>query len=102
MLAQLPIQVDHKKVADFCRRRGIRRLSLFGSVVREDFAPARSDVDVLAEFQPGALEGIGWEYFGYGDELAEILGYPVDFCSRLSPELLPRVREEMVTIYEQP
>jgi predicted nucleotidyltransferase len=101
MLAHLPIEIDRDKVAEFCQRRGIRRLSLFGSVVREDFAPERSDVDVMAEFQPGALEGIGWDYFGYGDELAEILGRRVDFCSRLSPDLLPRVGKEMVTVYEQ-
>ena len=35
-----------------CRRRHIRRLALFGSVLREDFGPA-SDIDVLVEFEPG-------------------------------------------------
>jgi predicted nucleotidyltransferase len=102
MTAHAPIEIDLERVAEFCRQRGSCKLSLFGSVVRDDFAPARSDVDVLAEFRPGALDGIGWEYFGYGEELGAILGRRVDFCSRLSPELLPRVREEMVTMYEQP
>jgi predicted nucleotidyltransferase len=102
MSAQPAIEIDREKVAEFCRQRGIRRLSLFGSVVRDDFVTGRSDVDVLADFRPGALEGIGWDYFGYGEELEMILGRPVDFCCRLSPEILPRVREEMVTIYEQP
>jgi len=37
----------------FCRKRHIRRLSLFGSVVRGDFRPD-SDIDVLVEFEPGA------------------------------------------------
>ena len=47
-VAELPIQIDHQKIAEFCRVRGIRKLSLFGSVLREDFNPDRSDVDVLA------------------------------------------------------
>ena len=63
-VAELPIQIDHQKIAEFCRVRGIRKLSLFGSVLREDFNPDRSDVDVLAEFEPGALKGVGFRYFG--------------------------------------
>jgi len=65
-VAELPIPLDREKIAAFCRARGIRKLSLFGSVLREDFDPARSDVDVLAEFEPGALRGVGFRYFGYG------------------------------------
>jgi predicted nucleotidyltransferase len=56
-VAQLPIQIDRAKIAEFCRGRGIRKLSLFGSVLRDDFDPARSDVDVLAEFVPGGAQG---------------------------------------------
>jgi predicted nucleotidyltransferase len=54
-LRNLPIRVDEDKVAECCRVRGIRRLRLFGSVLREDFDPTRSDVDVLAEFHPEAV-----------------------------------------------
>ena len=72
--AELPIPIDREQVARFCRARGIRRLSLFGSVLRADFDPARSDVDVLAEFEPGALQGVGFRYFGYGEELGAIVG----------------------------
>ena len=71
-------------MARFCRERGIRKLSLFGSVVHGDFDPHRSDADVLAEFEPDALKGVGFRYFGYGEELAVILGRKVDFCSRLN------------------
>lgn len=96
----LPIRNDTEKIAEFCRQRGIRKLSLFGSVVRDDFDPARSDVDVLAEFEPGALSGVGLDYFGYGDELAEIIGRRVDFCSKLDHRILARVEKQMVTIYK--
>ena len=101
-VAELPIRLERDLIAEFCRARGIRKLSLFGSVLRDDFDPARSDVDVLAEFSPGALDGVGLRYFGYGDELSAILGYPVDFCSKLNKYIADTVRHEAVTVYEQP
>lgn len=100
-VAELPIAIDREKVAEFCRARGIRKLSLFGSALRDDFDPQRSDVDVLAEFAPGALDRVGLRYFGYGEELAAILGYRVDFCSRLNKYIEAAVRREAVPIYEQ-
>jgi hypothetical protein len=99
---ELPITIDREKIVEFCRKRGIRRLSLFGSVLREDFDPSRSDVDVLAEFEPGALEGVGFRYFGYGEQLSEILGWKVDFCSHLNQYIESTVRREAVPIYERP
>ena len=100
-VAELPIQIDRAKVAEFCRARGIRKLSLFGSVLRDDFDPQRSDVDVLVEFLPGALDGVGLRYFGYGEELSTILGHKVDFCSRLNKYIEDDVRREALTVYEQ-
>jgi predicted nucleotidyltransferase len=100
-VAEFPIALDHGKIEAFCSSKGIRRLNLFGSVVRDDFDPAVSDVDVLAEFMPGALDGVGLDYFGYGDELARIIGRKVDFCSKLNKYILPSVRSEMLTIYER-
>jgi predicted nucleotidyltransferase len=99
-VTELPIEIDYNQIADFCRERGIQRLSLFGSVLREDFDPQHSDVDVLAEFEPGVLKTVGFKYFGYGNELAAIIGRKVDFCSRLHPLILDRVRDELVPIYE--
>ena len=99
-VAELPIVIDREKIAEFCRARGIRKLSLFGSVLRDDFDPQRSDVDVLAEFEPGALNGVGFRYFGYGEELSAILGRKVDFCSRLNKFIEADVRREAIPIYE--
>ena len=45
------------RIAEFCQRSRIRRLALFGSVLRDDFT-AESDVDVLVEFEPGTREGV--------------------------------------------
>ncbi len=99
-VAELPIQIDRERIARFCRERGIRKLSLFGSVLHGDFDPQRSDVDVLAEFEPGVLKQVGFDYFGYGQELAAILGRKVDFCSRLHPLILDRVKDELFPVYE--
>ena len=74
-VAELPVSIDREKIAGFCRARGIRKLSLFGSVLRNDFQPGRSDVDVVVEFLPGVHPGL--KFFGYGDELAELIGQKV-------------------------
>lgn len=50
------IPIPQHQVAEFCRRHHIRRLSLFGSVLRDDFSPS-SDVDVLVEFEPDQVPG---------------------------------------------
>ncbi|MFH1730612.1 MAG: nucleotidyltransferase domain-containing protein [Planctomycetota bacterium] len=66
------IAIDHEKLADFCRRRHIRKLSLFGSVLRDDFMPD-SDVDVLAEFEPDHVPGF-ISLYRLEQELARLLG----------------------------
>jgi uncharacterized protein len=100
-IAELPIQIDRVKIAEFCRERGIRKLSLFGSVLRDDFDPQRSDVDVLAEFEPGTRPGL--KFFGYGEELEAIIGHTVDFntAAWLSRHFRDEVTREAVPIYEQ-
>ncbi|HEX4350445.1 MAG TPA: nucleotidyltransferase family protein [Verrucomicrobiae bacterium] len=100
-VAELPIVIDREKIAEFCRARGIRKLSLFGSVLRDDFDPQRSDIDVLAEFAPGVSPGL--KFFGYGDELAEIIGRKVDFNTEawLSKYFREEVLREALPVYEQ-
>jgi predicted nucleotidyltransferase len=51
------LNVNREALAEFCRRNHIRTLSLFGSVLRDDFGP-NSDVDVLVEFEPGHSIGL--------------------------------------------
>lgn len=67
--------IDAGKVAEFCRRHRIRRLALFGSILRDDFR-ADSDVDVLVEFEPGATPGLA--FFSMQDELAELMKWKVE------------------------
>lgn len=99
--ADIPIVIDRERIARFCVERGIRTLSLFGSALRDDFRPHQSDLDVLAEFDPDALRGVGLSYFGFADELGTILGHRVDFCSQLHPVLRERVYQDAVKLYER-
>lgn len=69
------IEIPRDRVAEFCRRHHIRKLALFGSVLREDFQPG-SDVDVLVEFEPDFVPGL--EFFSLENELSEILDRKVD------------------------
>ena len=100
-VAELPVSIDRERIARFCEERGICKLSLFGSVLRDDFDPQQSDVDVLAEFEPGVLKKAGFQYFSYGEELGQIIGCKVDFCSRLHPLLLDRVKHQLFPVYER-
>ena len=70
------IDISQEEIGAFCRRHHIRRLSLFGSVLRDDFTP-ESDVDILVEFEPDARIG----YIGLAGleiELGKILGRKAD------------------------
>ncbi len=69
------IEIPKDEIEAFSRRHHIRKLSLFGSVLRDDFSP-ESDVDVLVEFEPGTR--IGLRFFAIEQELSELLGRKVD------------------------
>ncbi len=92
-------KINEKKVGDFCRYHHIRRLSLFGSVLRDDFGPD-SDIDVLVEFEKGHVPGLS--FFAMEEELGKLFNRKVDlntpqFLSRYFRE---RVLAEAQTQYE--
>ncbi len=66
------IDIPKDEIAAFCRRHRIRRLALFGSVLRGDFGPD-SDVDVLVEFEPDARVGL-FELYDMEQELSRMMG----------------------------
>jgi hypothetical protein len=70
------LNIPRQEIADFCRANRIRRLALFGSVLRDDFT-ASSDVDVLVEFDPHAQVGM-IRLAALEDELSRILGRKAD------------------------
>ena len=69
------IEINTDKIEAFCRNNGIRRLALFGSILRNDFRPD-SDVDVLVEFYPE--RHVGLEFIRMQDELSVVFGRKVD------------------------
>ncbi len=86
------IVIPKDKVREFCRRNHIRKLALFGSVLRDDFG-ADSDVDVLVEFEQGRTVGL-LRMAGLQIELSEMLGREVDL--RTPAELSRYFRDEVV------
>lgn len=69
------VPVPTPQIAEFCRRHHIKKLALFGSVLRDDFRP-NSDIDVLVEFEPGHVPGLA--FFTMQEELSRLLGRRVD------------------------
>ncbi len=90
------IKVPKEKIAEFCCRHYIRKLALFGSVLREDFRPD-SDVDELVEFEPGHTVGL-LRMAGLEMELSEMLGRKVDL--RTPADLSRYFRDEVVSSRE--
>ena len=75
-MGRAQIRIPKDQIAEYCKRNQIRRLSLFGSVLREDFG-LDSDVDVLVEFEPGTQIGL-IQLSGLEIELGHIVGRKVD------------------------
>jgi hypothetical protein len=75
-MGKAKINIPKEKIADFCKQNQIRRLYLFGSVLRGDFGSG-SDVDVLVEFEPGTRVGL-IRLSGLEIELGDIIGRKVD------------------------
>ena len=92
------IEIPRERIEAFCFTNGIRRLALFGSILRHDFRP-ESDVDVLVEFQPGVRVGLA--FIRMQDELSVILGHKVDLNTpgSLSKYFRDKVLHEAETLY---
>lgn len=75
------IEQNREKIATLCRQYGVKRLDVFGSIVREDFDLARSDVDVLAEFGSVGDASALTQYFDFKEALEALFGRPVDIIS---------------------
>lgn len=91
-MGRAKIEIPRNELREFCRRHHIRKLSLFGSVLREDFTP-QSDVDVLVEFEPGYTPGL-LRMAALEIELSDLLGRRVDL--RTPAELSRYFREEVL------
>ena len=95
------LYIAENEIEDFCRKYHIRKLSLFGSVLRDDFRPD-SDIDVLVEYEPGHVPGfISLSHIRR--ELSAILGRNADMRTpaSLSDYFRDTVEANAVLIYER-
>ena len=97
------INIPTDKLAKFCCRNHIRSLSLFGSVLRDDFGQD-SDVDVMIEFEHGNEPDL-MALVSIENELSEILGHKADMVERESVEQSPNyirrrnILQSLETVY---
>ncbi len=100
-MSQHELAISPEQIAKFCRRYHVRKLMLFGSVLREDFQ-ADSDVDVLVEFEPDHTPGLA--FFAMQDELTLLLGKKVDLNTPhcLSRHFRDDVLGEAQVVYAAP
>jgi len=94
-LKNIEIPVD--QISALCQRFHISKLSLFGSVLRDDFTPA-SDIDVLVEFEPGFSLGF-FKLYQIQEELSDLFGKrSIDL---VTPKFLnPRIRDHVLATAE--
>ena len=87
------------EIIELCRKHHIKKLSVFGSVLRDDFRPD-SDIDILVEFESGKT--LGYAFYGVEAELSELLGRKVDLNTPqdLSRYFRDQVMRESTALYE--
>ncbi|RZT87678.1 hypothetical protein EV383_4604 [Pseudonocardia sediminis] len=86
------LHLDDEALAEFAVRNGIRRLSLFGSALRDDFGPD-SDVDLLVEFEPDRIPGL-LQIAAMELELEHLVGRQVEL--RTYDDLSRQFRDDVV------
>ena len=85
------LDIDRARLDALCRRFGIARLDVFGSVARGEDGP-ESDVDLLYELAQG--RSLGWEIEDLSQDLADLFGRPFDLVSRKA--LHPLIRDQVL------
>jgi len=95
-MSRARIEFSQEELEAICRRRAVKRLALFGSVLRDDFGPD-SDVDVLVEFR---RDFEGKRIYKIFDELEQLFGgRRVDL---VEPQFLrPRMKQHVLEHSEE-
>ena len=91
------------EIHELCRQYKVRRLELFGSALREDFVPERSDLDFLVEYCDMPLEDRAETFFGLWFGLEDLFGRSVDLISPSkvkNPYILREINESRVVVYD--
>jgi len=80
------IEHNRRQIETLCQGYGVRRLEVFGSVLRDDFDSARSDVDIAVEFEPAVPGQRLQRYFGFKDALERLFARPADLVELTAME----------------
>lgn len=98
-----PVLQEHlEELAAHCRRYRVKRLDIFGSAVRDDFDPGRSDLDFLVEFEDLRPEDAPDRYLGLMVDLEDLFGRKIDLVSvggLRNPYLRQAVERTRVLLY---
>jgi hypothetical protein len=99
-VANYPINISLVQIESFCKKWKVKELALFGSILRNDFNPLTSDVDILISFLPN--ENWGWEIVEMKEELEKIFNRHVDLVEKSAVEKSrnPIRKNEILTSYE--
>jgi len=96
------VEAKRAEVAELCRKRGVRRLELFGSAARDDFDEASSDLDFLVDLGTDLSISPLDSFFGLKDRLEELFGRSVDLVSEGSvrnPYILATIQRDQQLVY---
>ena len=96
------IAKHNEEIAAACRRNHVRRLAIFGSALRGDFNPERSDVDLIVEFEPLSIVQYSESYFALLEDLSRIFARKVDLVvlrNIKNPYFLKEVESTQETLY---
>lgn len=99
-----PLASHARELRALCRRHAVRRLGAFGSVLREDFDPAHSDIDLAVEFGRSRRFGPADQYFRFKESLERLLGRKVDLVelpAMPASRLKRSIERSQVPVYEQ-
>lgn len=101
-MTKRPIEYKRRELKALCERRGVECLALFGSVLRDDSDPEKSDLDFSVTLSPMSPERHAAAYFGLLDDLEELSGRRVDLVEigvARNPYLRWSIEEEQETLY---
>ncbi len=99
----IPVEQIRTNILSLLLPLGVRRVALFGSIVRGEVGPT-SDIDILVTLKPPSERSpIGLKWFNVEAKLSTLLGRSVDLVAEeaLSPYLRPYIEKELIVIYEE-
>lgn len=99
-MSDIDYSLPMKEIENLCNKWQIKEFALFGSILRKDFVPGKSDIDVLITFQDGVK--IGWDIVDLHEEISNIFQCEVDILEKsvIEKSKNPYRKEEILKSYE--